>query len=196
MPLIELFVPEYIRPLLESFRFREEKPYVSSLIEEIDEGVVLAETVELPSAENFEGYVSHEGGEDHRYFCNCASLWLDRKGIEWSAGPRDLWCPGGRTDIIAKDRSLTVEVGTTSVLKVLKCLKEGMKVIVAPYFNGHQAFLLTPKVGHEKILGGVEGYEKWLADRRSRSPWVRVLAEKGRFVTDSYGRSFIVDDKE
>lgn len=38
MPQIELFVPEYVRPLLEAFRLPREKPYESVLIEEIDQG--------------------------------------------------------------------------------------------------------------------------------------------------------------
>jgi hypothetical protein len=84
-----------------------------------------------------------DGGAEHRELCAAAALWLDQSSRPWSAGPKDLWCPGGKADIRTIDGTLTVEAGCTRAQKVIKCFMEGIDVLLVPYGTPVVGILLT-----------------------------------------------------
>ena len=98
------------------------------------------------------GITHYEGSHEHQCLCATAAQYLDSKGIKWSDGAVDLWCPGGKADLISLDRKLVVEAGCTRLSKIYDCFREGMEVLIVPFAGGGEVgFILSRKHDHDAI---------------------------------------------
>ena len=139
---------EIVGDALEDKRYANHEEDLRDLLLSIGK-TVSAKRVDLP--EPIMNAFQFSGKEIHQRGCAAAATWLEQSGREWACC--NLQCPGGFADVVTWDGKLTVEVGYTEAHKVLKCLAEGITVLLVPYITGRRfGVLLEPLPGSENLL--------------------------------------------
>lgn len=117
------------------------------LYAKIAAGKIGVKRVRLPATAELKESDRFSGGIRHQKLCAVAAKWLDLKGIPWNCGPDSCNIRGGGgtdkfsctadrigvADVIAVDRSIAVECGTTKASKVVKVCSLGIDVLHIPY---------------------------------------------------------------
>lgn len=94
-----------------------------------------------PSSSRTQGF---SGGAAHQRLCSSAARWIEQQGKAWSLRPSDLAYAGGTSDVAATDRSVFVEAGNTSAIKVIRAVEAGESILLVPFHDdGIVGYLLS-----------------------------------------------------